>query len=77
MKPKVHHQLQPRKTVPARSEQFHVHQDEVQAEIRDFLRAVASYPDRAAKEPSVSFHEHLCSIFAAGDPRSGTRPKRH
>ena len=77
MKPRVHYQLQPRKTVAPRPEQGQVHEDEVQEEIRDFLRAVASYPDRAAKEPSVSFHEHLCSIFAAGDPRPGTRPKRH
>ena len=73
MKPKVHSQVQARQTVPPRCEQVQVQQDEVQEEIRDFLRAVASYPDRAAKEPSVSFHQHLCSIFSAG----GTRPKRH
>ena len=76
MKPKVHYQLQPRKTVAPRLAS-QVHEDEVQEEIRDFLRAVASYPDRAAKEPSVSFQQHLCSIFAASDPRPGTRPKRH
>ena len=62
MKPKVSFQIQPREVVSLRTEQ-------VQEEIQSFLEAVDSYPARVAKEPSVSFHQHLCSIFAARNDR--------
>jgi hypothetical protein len=62
MRPKVIDRLQPREVVHLRSEQ-------VQEEIQSFLEAVDSYPARVAKEPSVSFHQHLCSIFAARNDR--------
>ena len=62
MKPKVFYQIQPREVVSLRTEQ-------VQEEIQSFLEAVDSYPARVAKEPSVSFHQHLSSIFAARNDR--------
>ncbi|MGA7927837.1 MAG: hypothetical protein WCA20_17855 [Candidatus Sulfotelmatobacter sp.] len=68
MKPKVFDPAQPREVVPLRSEQ-------VQEEIQSFLQAVDSYPARVAKEPSVSFHQHLSSIFAARNDRRD-RPRR-
>jgi hypothetical protein len=37
----------------------------VEEEIQNFLRAVDSYPARVAKEPRVTFREHLSSISAA------------
>jgi hypothetical protein len=69
MKPKVSYQIQPREVVSLRTEQ-------VQEEIQSFLEAVDSYPARAAKEPGVSFHQHLRSIFAArNDRRDRPRPQ--
>ncbi len=38
---------------------------EVQREIDSFLRAVSSYPDRFAREPYLSFRQHLSSIVTA------------
>lgn len=38
---------------------------EVQQEIESFLRAVSSYPDRFAREPYLSFQQHLSSIVTA------------
>jgi hypothetical protein len=38
---------------------------EAQREIDSFLRAVSSYPDRFAREPYLSFQQHLSSIVAA------------
>lgn len=49
--------------------------EQVQAEIKGFLQAVDSYPARVAKEPRISFQQHLCSFFSAvGDD---DRPRRH
>lgn len=36
---------------------------QAEEEIKNFLQAVDSYPDLAAKEPSLSFYQHLCSFF--------------
>ena len=48
---------------------------EVQREIRNFLQALDSYPARVAQEPRVSFHQHLCSVFAtARADRGADRP---
>jgi hypothetical protein len=44
---------------------------EVQREIDSFLRAVSSYPDRFAREPYLSFRQHLSSIVT-GSHSSGT-----
>ncbi len=35
---------------------------EVQREIDTFLRALSSYPERFAREPYLSFEQHLFSI---------------
>jgi hypothetical protein len=50
---------------------------QAQREIDSFLRAVTSYPDRFAREPYLSFQQHLSSIVTATcnsgteeDPRS-------
>jgi len=42
-----------------------VREREVQQEIDSFLRAVSSYPDRFAREPYLSFQQHLSSIVTA------------
>jgi hypothetical protein len=35
---------------------------DAQREIDSFLRALSSYPDRFAREPYLSFEQHLSSI---------------
>jgi hypothetical protein len=67
MKPKKQLRVQPREIVPPRSADGHIIHDEVEEEIQNFLRAVNSYPARVAKEPGVSFHQHLRSISARND----------
>jgi hypothetical protein len=70
-------QIQPRRIQPvqvrptiARSRSV-----QVQREIRNFLQALDSYPARVAQEPRVSFHQHLCSVFAtARADRGADRP---
>jgi hypothetical protein len=41
---------------------------EVHQEIETFLRALDSYPDRFAREPHLSFEQHLYSIAAGEQP---------
>jgi len=36
---------------------------QAEQEIQKFLSALRSYPDHAAKEPGLTFHQHLCSFF--------------
>jgi hypothetical protein len=67
MKPKMHQQIQPREIATLHGVQL---QGEVQEEIRNFLRAVDSYPARVSKEPRVTFQQHLCSIFAGRSSRN-------
>ena len=77
MKPKMQHHVQPREIT---SSQVQVFQGEVEQEIRTFLQAVNSYPARVAKEPRVSFQQHLSSIFAARSDehdRSHRSSRRH
>ncbi|MFZ0295905.1 MAG: hypothetical protein WAL52_20000 [Candidatus Sulfotelmatobacter sp.] len=69
MKPKMHHHVQPREGEPVRNEQ-------ASEEIKKFLRALDSYPDRVAKEPSVSFRRHLSSLFKASRKKPD-EPRRH
>ncbi len=77
MKPKMHYQIQPREVAALRSRPVPLVQAQVQEEIQNFLHALDSYPARVAKEPRVSFHQHLCSLFAArGDNRSDHRSRR-
>jgi hypothetical protein len=60
MKPKMQHHVQPRESDPHCNEQ-------ASEDIQKFLRAVASYPERVAKEPGVSFRQHLASLFGPSD----------
>lgn len=41
---------------------------QVRQEIEAFLQALSSYPDRFAREPYLSFEQHLFSITAAAQP---------
>jgi hypothetical protein len=50
---------------------------EVQREIESFLRAVSSYPDRFAREPYLSFQQHLSSIVTATHPSTAEEDPRH
>ena len=69
MKPKVRRKVQPRTTG--------LRHAQVQQEIRNFFQAVDSYPARAAKEPDVTFQQHLCSISLGDDNCIGNRTGRH
>jgi hypothetical protein len=63
MKVRMHH-VQPREMVSLGNER-------VRLEIQSFLKALDSYPDRFAKEPKVSFEQHLWSLVnGKADPRS-------
>jgi hypothetical protein len=61
MKTKKHHATALRVSEAAR-------EHEVQREIDSFLRALSSYPDRFAREPYLSFQQHLSSIVTAAHP---------
>ncbi len=72
----MHYQIQPREIVAPRSGPVRIVREQVQEEIRNFLQALDSYPARVAKEPRVSFHQHLSSLFAGvSDDRRDTRPR--
>ena len=76
----MQHQVQPREIAPPRGAQVRIVQGEVEEEIQDFLQAVNSYPARVAKEPRLSFQQHLSSIFAARNDEHDRRdrsPRRH
>ena len=49
---------------------------DVQQEIDSFLRALSSYPDRFAREPYLSFQQHLSSIVTAAHPHSTNEEDR-
>ncbi len=52
---------------------------DVQQEIETFLAALSSYPDRFARNPYLSFEQHLCSIASAklvvGEPHRNSGPE--
>ncbi len=49
-------------------------QREVQREIKNFVNALSSYPDRFARNPYLSFEQHLFSVAAeSGSLRIGRR----
>jgi hypothetical protein len=96
MKPKMQHQIhqnqvqqhqfrqkvQPREIAPPRNAPVRIIDGEVREEIQNFLQAVNSYPARVAKEPGISFQQHLSSIFAARNDneerdRRESRPRRN
>jgi hypothetical protein len=47
--------------------------EQVLMEVQSFLQALASYPDRFAKEPKLSFEQHLCSLVTATQNESRRR----
>jgi hypothetical protein len=77
MKRKMHYRIQPREVVVSRNRPVHVVREQVQEEIRNFLQALDSYPARVAKEPRVSFHQHLCSVFDGARYDRGEIRLRH
>ncbi|HEX8817926.1 MAG TPA: hypothetical protein VF753_20730 [Terriglobales bacterium] len=42
--------------------------DLTQREVRNFLRALRTYPDRFAEQPQLSFEQHLFETAAIGIP---------
>jgi hypothetical protein len=71
MKSKMNPQVQP-------PEVLVLHNQQAEQELMTFLLAVDSYPDRASREPGVSFHQHLSSFLPTErevhyDNRSGRR----
>jgi hypothetical protein len=51
-------------------------EERVQEEIQSFLQALDSYPAQVAREPNLSFHEHLNSLFAARNDSDRSRSER-
>ena len=47
--------------------------EQVRWEIQNFLEALKSYPDRAAKEPDITFEQHL---YALVSPRQAVPRRR-
>ena len=39
---------------------------QVRSEIRRFLEALNSYPERFAEEPGITFEQHLCNLVSGG-----------
>jgi hypothetical protein len=73
----MHHPIQPREVIAPRSGVVPFVRAQVREEIQNFLHALDSYPSRVAKEPRVSFHQHLCSLVGASrDDRRGHRSRR-
>jgi hypothetical protein len=66
MKSKTQRHVQPRESVLHRKEQ-------VSEEIRIFLGALDSYPDRAAAKPGISFRRYLSSLFKASSKHISNR----
>lgn len=51
-------------------------EQEVKQEIENFLHALSSYPDRFAREPRLSFREHLFDIETASQQQEPGRDRR-
>jgi hypothetical protein len=62
MRQKMLDYIQPRENASSRN-------DRTQQEIQNFLLAVRSYPDCAAKDPGLTFRQHLSSVLASNDDR--------
>jgi hypothetical protein len=70
MKSKMHYHVQPREAFQPRNEQARL-------EIQNFLHALDSYPARAAKEPLISFQQHLSTVSVpTHDDRRSNRVAR-
>ena len=60
------------KIAPALQER--VLREQVQQEIEKFLHALDSYPASVAKNPRLTFRQHLCGIVMIHDLRPAVRP---
>jgi hypothetical protein len=49
---------------------------DVQYEIKMFLSALGSYPDRFAREPNLSFEQHLFRVVATSQVAAGGERRR-
>jgi hypothetical protein len=49
---------------------------DVQYEIKMFLSALGSYPDRFAREPNLSFEQHLFRVVATSQVATGGERRR-
>jgi len=49
---------------------------DAQYEIKSFLSALVSYPDRFAREPHLSFEQHLFQLVAASQLANGEERRR-
>ena len=67
MRPKMHDHMRPRQIGKPRD-------NTARREIQNFLLAIGSYPERATREPSLTFRKHLRSFF--GRPLSKTSSRR-
>ncbi len=65
MKAKMQQQVQPAEITPPLSAQVRIAKRKVEEEIQNFLEAVDSYPAHVAKDPGISFQQHLGNIVAA------------
>jgi len=80
MKAKMQQQVQPPEITPPLSAKVQMAKRKVEEEIQNFLEAVDSYPACVAKEPGISFQQHLSNIFAARKGEYNRRdngPRRH
>ena len=50
--------------------------EQVRVEMRTFMQALASYADRAAGDPRVTFEEHLTSLMIPAPNVSRTSSSR-
>jgi hypothetical protein len=65
MKSRMRH-VQPRESIPPGNER-------VRVEIASYLLAVASYPERFAENPKMSFEQYLGGLVAATETLSRRR----
>jgi hypothetical protein len=82
MRPKAHYQLRPRQAAalrnPSPEKRNPSRPNEIQnpalesayEDIKKFLDALDSFPECLSKDPRLSFHNHLCRIIAAHNPRA-------
>ena len=48
-----------------------------QLSVEKFLKALNSYPDRFARDPQLSFEQHLCRVMAADQRCHDGEGERH
>ena len=60
MKRKMNSVIQPQEIGSPRA-------DQTEREIHNFLLAIDSYPARVAKDPTLTFQQHLCSFFVSSE----------